>query len=212
MYKDIFTAAELEKKSAIWKVLVGDFFQRWVRPDADTVLDLGCGWGEFSNFVRAKRKLGIDVSSDYAKYLAPDVEFSLQSCQALSFPDASVDVVFASNLFEHLPTRDDAAAAFRECHRVLRPGGRLLILQPNFKYCYREYFDFFDHHQPYTERSMAEGLQLAGFAIDEVVPRFLPFSTKQRLPQGAGLVRLYLKVPLVWRVFGQQMFIVAVKR
>jgi ubiquinone/menaquinone biosynthesis C-methylase UbiE len=211
MYKDIFSPAELEAKSAIWRVLVGDFFQRWVRPDADVVLDVGCGWGEFSNFVRARRRLGVDVSAHYARYLAPEVEFSLQSSLALALPEATVDVVFASNSFEHLPTREEAALAMRECRRVLRPGGRLLILQPNFKYCVREYFDFFDHHQPYTDRSMAEGLRLAGFEIAEVVPRFLPFSTKQRLPQGAGLVRLYLKIPLAWRIFGQQMFIVATK-
>jgi hypothetical protein len=41
------------------------------------------------------------------------------------------------------------------------------------------------------------------------IPRFLPYTTKSRLPSGPALVRLYLKVPLAWRVLGAQAFVVA---
>jgi hypothetical protein len=58
---------------------------------------------------------------------------------------------------------------------------------------------------------MREALQLAGFEVRRLYPRFLPFSMKQRLPHSALFVRLYLAMPLVWRLLGKQMFIVAEK-
>src|SRR5581483_10241997 len=123
----------------------------------------------------------------------------------------SVDTVFASNVYEHCQTREDVAASFTEVHRILKPGGRFLILQPNFAYCAREYFDFFDHRLIFTHRSMCEGLESASFKLITVVDRFLPFTSKSRLPKAAWLVELYLKIPLVWRVLGAQMLIVAEK-
>ena len=87
-------------------------------------------------------------------------------------------------------------AALREVHRVLRPGGRLLILQPNIRYAYREYWDFLDHHVALSHVSMVEALALTGFRVVEVRPRFLPFTTKSALPPWPSLVRLYLRVPL----------------
>lgn len=211
MYKDFFLAEEIETRKALWRVLVSDFFQQYIDEQRDTVLDIGSGWGEFINAVKARRKLAIDVSAEYARFLAPNVQYSLQSCFHTALRDESVDVVFASNVFEHLPARDDVMTALTECRRILRPGGRMMILQPNFKYCSREYFDIFDHYQAYTHVSMREVLQMTGFRVRVLHPRFLPFSTKQHLPQAPAIVKLYLALPLAWRVFGKQMFIVAEK-
>jgi ubiquinone/menaquinone biosynthesis C-methylase UbiE len=211
MYKDFFSPAELERRKGIWRVLVRDFFQHYIDAESDTVLDIGSGWGEFINEVKAHRKLAIDVSDEYVRFLAPDVRYSLQSCFHTALKDASVDVVFASNVFEHLPARDDLFTALTECGRILRPGGRILILQPNFKYCYRQYFDIVDHYQAYTHVSMAEALRMTGFRVRVLYPRFLPFSAKQRLPQAPAFVRMYLAFPPVWRVMGKQMFILADK-
>jgi hypothetical protein len=59
------------------------------------------------------------------------------------------------------------------------------------------------------DRALAEALAATGFDVQKCIPRFLPYSTKSRLPSRPSLVRLYLKVPLAWRVLGAQAFIVA---
>src|SRR5438128_2389267 len=133
MYKDVYTAGEIEQRKAIWRVLVDDFFQKYINENEDTVLDIGCGWGEFINAVKARRKLGIDVSGEYRRFLERGSLYSLQSCCNTAFRNESVDVIFASNLFEHLPSRDDVMITLTECRRTLRHHGTLLILQPNFK-------------------------------------------------------------------------------
>jgi hypothetical protein len=84
------------------------------------------------------------------------------------------------------------------------------VLQPNIRYAYREYWDFLDHQLALSHVSMAEALALSGFRVVEMVPRFLPFSTKSALPSWPSLVRLYLRVPLAHRLLGKQMFVVAV--
>ena len=71
--------------------------------------------------------------------------------------------------------------------------------------------DYFDHHLPLTERSLVEALGLAELTPVEVRPRFLPFTTKSRLPQHPLLVWLYLKLPLAHRLLGQQSWIVAAR-
>jgi ubiquinone/menaquinone biosynthesis C-methylase UbiE len=201
---------EIAKRRALWRTIVTTFLQGLVAP-GKRLLDVGSGWGEFVNAIESPAKLAIDFDPSHARFVDADVPFSVQDMRALAFAGGSFDVLFASNVLEHLRTKDEVLQALREFRRVLQPGGRLIIMQPNFKYCSRSYFDFFDHYCAYTETSMAEGLRIAGFAVERVVPRFLPFSTKSRLPQWNWLVRLYLLLPIAWAVFGQQFLIVARK-
>jgi SAM-dependent methyltransferase len=120
----------------------------------------------------------------------------------------SFDLVFASNLFEHL-TREELANTLSSVWRALRDGGKLLIIQPNFKYCYRNYFDDYTHVQIFTEASLADLLLVSGFHPEKVVARFLPFSLKSGGPKWPWLLRVYLALP--WKPLAGQMFIVARK-
>jgi hypothetical protein len=87
----------------------------------------------------------------------------------------------------------------------------MIILQPNIKYVGMAYWDFFDHHTPITDKSLLEALGVAGFRVTKVIPRFLPYTTKSRIPQYPWLVKLYLHVPFIWKVLGKQMLVIAEK-
>jgi len=82
-------------------------------------------------------------------------------------------------------------------------------MQPNVRFVGPAFWDFFDHRLPLTEKGMAEALGVAGFEIEELRPRFLPYTTKGRLPSRPLLLKLYLRLPLAHRLLGQQMFVVA---
>ncbi|MEO8601863.1 MAG: class I SAM-dependent methyltransferase [bacterium] len=209
LYAQRFDAAERSAKARLWAVLCADFLQPWVRPE-DAVLDLGAGFCEFINHIACAAKYALDADPQVREAAAPDVVTRVGSVTDLSWlGDASLDVVFASNLFEHLPDSATLLETLRAIHRVLRPGGRLLILMPNIRFAYREYWDFLDHHLPLSDRSLVEALTITGFAPKVVRPRFLPYTTKVRLPQWPILVRLYLRFPPLHWLLGKQMFVAA---
>lgn len=211
LYQQRFPENELARKNAIWKVLCADFFQRYVAP-TDTVVDIGAGYCEFINNIRAASKIAVDLNPDVRRFAAPDVRVINAPCTAINqIESSSADVVFMSNFLEHLPSKQLVLDTFREALRILRAGGRIIVLQPNIRFLPGEYWDFFDHHTPLSDRSLVEGLQLAGFTPTLVYPRFLPYSTKSRLPKAAALVRLYLRFPPIWRLLGKQALVVAAK-
>jgi hypothetical protein len=86
----------------------------------------------------------------------------------------------------------------------LAPGGRIAIMGPNFRYCAKEYFDCADHTVILTHVGVEEHLYAAGFDVEAVEPRFLPYSFRGRLPASAALTRRYLGLPLAWRLLGKQ--------
>jgi hypothetical protein len=121
--------------------------------------------------------------------------------------------VFVSNFFEHLPSKTALLATLRECHRILCAKGTLIVLQPNIRYLPGRYWDYLDHHIALSHLSMIEALELTGFHPVEVVPKFLPYTVKdRRLPRSGLLVRAYLKLKPAWGIFGRQMLIVSVLR
>jgi SAM-dependent methyltransferase len=126
--------------------------------------------------------------------------------------NSTLDVVFTSNFFEHLPTKSVLRETMAEAFRCLRPGGRLVCLGPNIKCVPGAYWDYLDHYLPLTELSLKEGLELTGFQVDECLQRFLPYTMSTGLTPPLWTLSLYLKVPVAWSVFGKQFLVVASKR
>jgi SAM-dependent methyltransferase len=208
LYGERFDRREAAAKARVWDTLCRHFFQRYVRGD-DAVVDLGAGMCEFINTIRCGRKIAVDPSPAVRRFAGPDVEvLQTVSTDLGALADGSVDVVFASNFFEHLPDTDAFLTTLREARRVLRPGGSILILQPNIAAVGGRFWDFLDHSLPLTERTVTEALAVTGFEIREVRARFLPYTTKSRLPKHPLLVRLYLAIRPAHRLLGGQAWIV----
>lgn len=211
IYAERFDEEARRRKARVWRVLCRHFFQRYVRPE-DTVLDLGAGYCEFINSIKCRERIAVDGNPDLARCAAPGVRVVLAtSSHLVEVADSSVDVVFCSNFLEHLADKAEVLSLVAECYRVLRPGGRLLVLQPNIRAVGGRYWDFFDHHVPLTERSLTEAFALVGLEVREARARFLPYTTVSALPQHPFLVRLYLLFPPVHRLLGGQAWVVGVK-
>jgi SAM-dependent methyltransferase len=210
LYRNRFDAKELAEKQTLWLALCQGMFQQYV-PESGTVLDLGAGNCEFSNAIRARRRVAVDLNPETKQFAEQGVEVLQTSSTDLSaLADGTVDTVFSSNFFEHLPTKEVLMATLRESYRVLTPGGRIVVMMPNIRYLGGRYWDYLDHYLPLTHVSLVEGLELAGFSTERVIPRFLPYTVRDsRLPVTASLVRLYLWLRPIWPVLGRQMLVVA---
>lgn len=197
------------RRDVVWKSLWQYHFRSLVPADA-CVLDLGCGYGEFINNITARRRIGLDAWDGIAQHLQPGVEPVVSSVTNLdAIANNSIDFAFASNLFEHI-TKDEFAATLKALSAKLSPRGTLNILQPNFRYAFREYFDDYTHISIYSHISIADFLNAHGYDVLEVQPRFLPLTVKSRLPVSPALIRLYLNSP--FKPLGKQMFIRAQPR
>ncbi len=195
---------EDKRRDVLWESLWAYRFRAMVRP-TDCVLDLGAGYGNFINAVQARRRIAVDAWAGFPAYLAPGVEHHVGSVAELDFiDDGAVDFAFASNLFEHLTQADfsDVLAALR---RTLASDGTLTIVQPNYRYAYREYFDDFDHKSIYSHVSLADFLVANGWEVFHVEPRFMPLSVKGRLPVNRFLIRAWLLSPV--KPIGKQMLV-----
>ena len=194
------------RRETVWKALWQHHFRHVVSPHA-CVLDLGAGYGDFINTVVARRRIAVDLWPGLADHVAPGVEAIVAPATDLgTIAPGSVDLVFASNLFEHL-SQASFIAALGEIRRVLTPSGGLTILQPNYRYAYREYFDDYTHVAVYSHVSLPDLLRAHGWDVTDVRPRFLPLTVKSRLPVWPALVAAYLKLPI--KPLGKQMLISA---
>jgi ubiquinone/menaquinone biosynthesis C-methylase UbiE len=212
IYATRFIEEELPTKNKIWKVLCAEFFSQFVST-TNTVVDIGAGYCEFINNIDCHKKIAIDLNPDVKKFANEEVEVINESCMAMhSLADNSVDIVFMSNFLEHLLNKQQVFETLQEAKRILKVGGKILILQPNIRFLPNNYWDFFDHHTPLSDRSLVEVLEALDMTIVKNYPRFLPYTTKSKLPKGIFFIKLYLKLPWVWPFFGKQAFIVAEKK
>jgi SAM-dependent methyltransferase len=196
------------RRRLLWQTLVAFEFQEHISPD-DAVLELGAGYGFFINAVKARRRLAVDVWPGMLEHLDAGVEGLVTDVASLDgVADDSLDYVFSSNCFEHV-SQQKLVDCLAQLRRKMKPGATLTILQPNFKYCFREYFDDYAHVSIYTAQGLCDLLVANGFRIACCVPRFLPFTIKSWLPVHPLLIRLYLMSP--FKPMAKQMLISAIR-
>ena len=202
MYTRRFPERDRLEKQALWRVLA-PYLDRLIPPGP--VLDIACDRGYFIANVARSERWATDLR-DISGDLPPDVRFvranGLDLVRVL--PAGHFGGVFMSNYLEHLATSDEVLRQLEVAHALLRPNGRVVVLQPNIRLVGGAYWDFLDHHVALTERSLVEAAELAGLRTVQVRTRFLPYSTKSRLPKHPMLVRAYLAFPPAWWLLGKQ--------
>jgi SAM-dependent methyltransferase len=203
VYEQRFDEADQARKEAIWREL-GKYFQRFIAADA-RVVDIACDLGYFIRNIRAGERWATDIR-DVGATLPPDVHFIRASGLDLAdvLPNDSFDLAFFSNYLEHLASTEAVLEQLRVAFALLKPGGKVLILQPNIRLIGGSYWDFIDHQTALTEKSLGEAATMAGFKTKQVIARFLPYTTKSKFPQHPLLVRAYLHLPPAWLFFGKQ--------
>ena len=154
----------------------------------------------------------MDLNPDAQKYAAAGVNVIQQDCsEEWRVTPGSLDTIFTSNFFEHLPTKIALERTLQQAYGALVPGGRLIAMGPNIKYVPGAYWDFFDHYLPLTELSMREVLTKCGFHVELCQDRFLPYTMSDGKEYPIWMLRIYLGLPIVWRGFGKQFLVVATK-
>lgn len=206
IYAYRFRDINQDDREVVWQELSS--FLHPLLGNPKVVLDPAAGIGEFIRHTPAEEKWAVDAV-DFGLGSDPSVKMVIGDTLTADVPENYFDAIWISNFLEHLLSQEQVAEFLERMCTRLKPGGRIAIMGPNYKYCYREYFDCADHTVVLSHIGVAEHVVGAGFDIERVVPRFLPYSFRGHLPAGRGLVRRYLKTPLAWRFLGKQFLVVA---
>ena len=210
IYSERFNA-HISYRKEIWSVLIAKFFSEYIDPSY-TILDVGCGYGEFINNATCQKKYGIDLNTRAREHLDSSVTFIEQDCsEPWPLPDDTLDLVFTSNFFEHLESKRALSRTLQQARRCLKPGGRLIAMGPNIRFVGGAYWNFWDHHLALTDVSLAEILRVQGFKLERIIDRFLPYTMVNHRAVPSTLVSLYLKMPFAWKWFGKQFLVFARK-
>ncbi len=215
IYTSRFTEAQEKVREETWDVLMNGFLDKYIKPN-DCILDLGAGDGLFIKRVKARKRIAVDLSThvEALKDLGIEVH-TVPGTQMAGSISEKADLIFMSNFLEHMPDKATLLNILAECKRCLKPGGKVMILQPNIRFVGVSYWDYIDHHIALTEHSLKEALEISGFKIDKLIPQFLPYTAKSGVGKISSLlptklvVSIYLKFPLLWKLFGAQTFVVA---
>ena len=203
LYRARFDEREVSSSDRVWREICR-YLSRYIDTGAP-VLDIGCGSGHFIRQIAAAERWATDLR-DMRDALPVEIRFVQSSGLDLAevIPAAHFGTIFMSNYLEHLESSDAVIDQLRIAADLLRPDGRVIILQPNIRLVGARYWDFIDHRMALTERSLLEAAELANLATKTLITRFLPYSTKGRLPTVPILVRAYLAFRPAWWLMGKQ--------
>jgi SAM-dependent methyltransferase len=209
LYQYRFDGIDQSARETVWREIAS--YVHGVLGEPDCVLDPAAGRCEFISAVPARERWAVDEVA-YPEAVS-DAGLTTVTSDVLTadLPTDHFGGIFVSNFLEHLPDQATVGTFLRRMHEVTRPGGRIAVMGPNFRYCAKQYFDCADHNVVLTHVGVAEHLHAAGYRVVRVTPRFLPFSFRGSLPASARLTRAYLRLPLAWRLLGRQFLVVAEK-
>lgn len=152
-------------------------------PSGGRLLDVACGPGTFISTLPASFDcIGLDIAKeqiDFARkrYTTANRTFALMEPGLLPVANDSFDAVTVVELIEHIPARE-ALRLIVECHRVLRPGGKLVVTTPNYS-CMWPALEYFtnrlggvsyeeQHITKYRPHSLRELLAASGLGSPHV--------------------------------------------
>jgi SAM-dependent methyltransferase len=208
IYEYRFRDVDAGAKQAVWDEIAAYLYRRTGAPQR--VLDPAAGQGEFITSVPAAERWAVDqVDHGLRDRVGDRARVVIAPVLQADLPTGYFDLVFASNLLEHLSSADAVAELLEHLRGLLVPGGYLVVMGPNFRHTARTYFDCADHVLALTHVSVAEHLHGAGLDVEDVVSRFLPYSFRSVLPASRRLTRAYLGFPPAWRLLGKQFLVTA---
>lgn len=142
------------------------------------LLDVGSGDGEFKEafMMQGLNYTGVDISPKN-----PDTFYCDISKNNLQFEDKTFDVIFLRYVIEHIPKENMLCHTIHEIKRVLKPGGRLIVITTNWETNVVGFYDAPDHVSPYTINTLRRLFDVNGF---------------RRLT-----LRTFRNLPLLWRYF-----------
>jgi SAM-dependent methyltransferase len=148
------------------------------------LVDVGSGTGALLDGFRtfADEAVGVELD-ETALGISRGLGLDVRQAPAheLPFPDGSVDIVTAFDVLEHLG--DDLGAA-REFHRVLGPGGSVVVTVPAYQFLWGEHDVAHAHERRYTQTTLTRMLRAAGLEIREsgyFMTLLFPLALVQRL-------------------------------
>lgn len=206
LYEFRFRDVDQAARVAVWREIAPFIHEQLGRPER--VLDPAAGRGEFINAVPASERWAVDQAAYAEGTYERGVKAVVSDIFEADLPASHFGGTFVSNFLEHLTTQEAVATFLGLIKDATAVGGRVAVMGPNFRFCAREYFDMADHTLIFTHRAIAEHLYAAGFEVERVVPRFLPYSFTGRLPPSPMLTRRYLRTPTAWRIAGKQFLVI----
>ena len=150
-------------------------FQAFNLKKGMSMLEVGCGRGEFlKGFQNLGLKVfGVDILEEAANFnKSIDIRLCDLESEKLPFDENTFDVIYSKSFIEHLyyPER-----YLKEAYRILKPGGLLITLVPDWEANYKTYFDDFTHRTPFTSISLEDAYLMYGFKeVDVYKFRQLP--------------------------------------
>jgi SAM-dependent methyltransferase len=129
------------------------------------ILDVGCGTGTMLQYLaRYGRAEGIDADEGAVSFCHERGVRDVQQVSSVPFPfeDGTFDLITALDVLEHI---DDDLGTLREIYRVMRPGGRLLISVPAYKFLWGAQDEISLHKRRYVASELRERITKAGFEM-----------------------------------------------
>ncbi len=161
-YLDIQYEAGRVKKTAYPAALVKYLHGRVKAPKA-TLADFGCGRGDFTEEWAKVMKAVTYVDREPVKSLAENGEYVQMDFQSPVALGRKVGVVFSKSVVEHLP---EAGPYLKAIHESLVSGGKLVIMCPDWRTYWLNFWDDYTHVKPYDLVSLRDAVEAAGFHVE----------------------------------------------